>query len=176
MQPVARHVQVLGAEAGAAAEALRDARRRHGEPARAAPADSVKSTSGHAHFRQPGIRPKFSRADQTGGSAPSPPLPAFPAPEKDPRCREMSPGLLTASPSTRQGLGAPPRPFATSLFCKLGAFGEPASCTGTVRGALSFYRVFSDEPSNSVRLSWGLAFFPPPRVPVPVLPWPPAVS
>lgn len=72
VQPVARHVQVLGAEAGAAVEAPRGPRRRHGETPRG-PAGFRRSTSGYAPnpggaLQRPRGRSKFSRAEKNEDS------------------------------------------------------------------------------------------------------------
>lgn len=105
VQPVPRHVQVLGAEAGAAAEAPRGPGCRHGEAARARPAGFRRSTSGYAPSKGggnqlPRVRFKCPSAERNEDSAP----------ENSLRCRKTPPGQgrafspASSVPSARRGL------------------------------------------------------------------------
>lgn len=99
VQAVARHVQVLGAEAGAAAEAPRSRRGPHGEVPRADPPASVgalpDTPPAEAVWNQgPRVRSKFPSAEKNEDSAP----------ENGLRCWKMLPaglGLAASAGSTR---------------------------------------------------------------------------
>lgn len=100
VQPVARHVQVLGAEAGAAAEAPWGARRRHGEERRAAPPASVQALpgtppAGRVWNQRPRDRSKFPSAEKNEDA------PSQETVRDGERCSRAAVGSAASAESTR---------------------------------------------------------------------------